>query len=233
MEIYQLGQLFETVQLNNVLSDGKTFPDCVPKYPLETILETYNQLKNSNDFDLKAFILNHFDLPISEFDDFKSDPDKSITEHIDSLWTVLTRQPDKAASSLIPLPHPYIVPGGRFREIYYWDSYFTMLGLQASKRVDLIENMVDNFSFLLNTIGHIPNGNRTYYVGRSQPPFYAAMVQLLSEEKGNDILIKYLPELELEYVFWMKNAEILRGGKNALNHVVLMSNSLIMNRYWD
>jgi alpha,alpha-trehalase len=233
MEIYQLEQLFEAVQLNNVLSDGKTFPDCVPKYPLETILETYNQLKNKGDFDLKAFVLNHFDLPISEFDDFKSDPNKSITQHIDSLWAILTRQPDKAASSLIPLPHPYIVPGGRFREIYYWDSYFTMLGLQVSKRVDLIENMVDNFSFLLKTIGHIPNGNRTYYVGRSQPPFYAAMVQLLSEEKGNNILVKYLPELELEYIFWMKNADILRGGKNALNHVVLMPNSLIMNRYWD
>jgi alpha,alpha-trehalase len=49
--------------------------------------------------------------------------------------------------SLIPLPYPYIVPGGRFQEIYYWDSYFTMLGLSVSGRFDLIENMVDNFLF--------------------------------------------------------------------------------------
>jgi alpha,alpha-trehalase len=73
--------------------------------------------------------------------------------------------------SLIPLPYPYIVPGGRFQEIYYWDSYFTMLGLSVSGRFDLIENMVDNFSFLIKTLGHIPNGNRSYYISRSQPPF--------------------------------------------------------------
>lgn len=233
MEIYELTELFAAVQLNNILPDGKTFPDCVPKLSLEKILDSYNQSKNDADFDLKAFVLHHFDLPKSDFDDFKSDPNKSITAHIDGLWTVLTRQPDKAMSSLIPLPHPYVVPGGRFREIYYWDSYFTMCGLRVSKRIDLIENMVDNFAFLLNTIGHIPNGNRTYYVGRSQPPFFAAMVQLLSEEKGKHILVKYLPQLECEYNFWMKNASILRGLKNASNRVVLMPNASLMNRYWD
>jgi alpha,alpha-trehalase len=234
MEIYELGQLFNDVQLNNILSDGKTFPDCIPKADLTTILNQFNLLKNNKDFDLKAFILNHFDLPKSEFEGFKSNPNKSITAHIASLWDVLTRKPDeKAGSSLIPLPHPYVVPGGRFREIYYWDSYFTMLGLRVSKRIDLIENMVDNFAYLLNTIGHIPNGNRTYYIGRSQPPFFAAMVQLLSEEKGKEILIKYLPELELEHDFWMKNADILRGPLKAKNRVVELSNDLILNRYWD
>jgi alpha,alpha-trehalase len=233
MEIYELTELFEAVQLNNVLSDGKTFPDCVPKYSLETILQQYNLFKDTLDFDLKTFVLHHFHLPKTDFDDFKSDPNKSITAHIESLWAVLTRQPDSAEGSLIPLPHPYVVPGGRFREIYYWDSYFTMLGLRVSKRIDLIENMVDNFAYLLKTIGHIPNGNRTYYVGRSQPPFFAAMVQLLSEEKGKEALIKYLPELELEYIFWMKNAEILRGGKKSTNRVVAFPNDLLMNRYWD
>jgi alpha,alpha-trehalase len=233
MEIYELGQLFKDVQLNNVLSDGKTFPDCLPKQDLATILATYNQAKDAPDFDLKTFVLAHFDLPKTDFDDFKSDPNKTIVEHIESLWDVLTRQPDKAASSLIPLPHPYVVPGGRFREVYYWDSYFTMCGLRVSKRIDLIENMVDNFAYLLRTIGHIPNGNRTYYVGRSQPPFFAAMVELLSKEKGKDVLVKYLPELETEYVFWMKNAPLLRGDENAHSRVVGFSNGLILNRYWD
>jgi alpha,alpha-trehalase len=234
MEIYELKELFESVQLNNILSDGKTFPDCMPKDDLKTILNQFNVLKNNKDFDLKTFILNHFDLPRSEFDDFKSDSNKSITEHIASLWDVLTRKPDNStASSLIPLPHPYVVPGGRFREIYYWDSYFTMLGLRVSKRIDLIENMVDNFAYLLNTIGHIPNGNRTYYIGRSQPPFFAAMVQLLSEEKGDNSLIKYLPELELEYNFWMKRGELLRGEYNATHRVVVQDDGMSLNRYWD
>ena len=86
-------------------------------------------------------------------------------------------------SSLLPLPYPYIVPGGRFNEIYYWDSYFTQLGLQQSGRVDMIENMIKNFAHLIETVGYIPNGNRSYFIGRSQPPFFSLMVRLLAQEK--------------------------------------------------
>ena len=233
MEIYELGKLFEAVQMQNILADGKTFPDCLPKMPLTDIKATYESVKNAPDFDLKAFVEAHFDLPTNHSDDFKSDLNQSITTHITKLWAVLTRQPDAASSSLIPLPHSYIVPGGRFREIYYWDSYFTMLGLQASKRVDLIENMVKNFSFLLNTIGHIPNGNRTYYVGRSQPPFYALMVRLLSAEKGQKILKKYLPELEKEYSFWMNGSDLLSAHYEPFYRIVRMPDGSVLNRYWD
>jgi alpha,alpha-trehalase len=244
MEIYELGQLFEEVQMKNILSDGKTFPDCFPKYSLDDILEKYQQAKEKKGFKLLDFVNQNFDLPTNKGADFQSDTKKSINAHIESLWNVLTREPDKGQSSLIPLPHPYIVPGGRFREIYYWDSYFTMLGLQVSKRVDLIENMVNNFAFLINTIGHIPNGNRTYYVGRSQPPFFAMMVKLLSEERGAATLVKYLPELEKEYIFWMQGSRILRGRKfdektkllsqkTNTQRVVRMPNGTILNRYWD
>src|SRR5258708_4657890 len=84
----------------------------------------------------------------------------SMEDHIRALWPLLTRSPDTAdaQSSLIPLPHPYIVPGGRFREVYYWDSYFTMLGLIQSGRTDLVRDMLDNFSYLIAPVGHIPNG---------------------------------------------------------------------------
>ncbi len=233
MEIFKLGHLFEAVQMNNILSDGKTFPDCLPKMPLEIIQENYEKVKNTEGFNLLDFVTAHFDLPTNNGADFKSDMSKDITTHITSLWQVLTREPDKGESSLIPLPYPYIVPGGRFREIYYWDSYFTMLGLQVSGRVDMIENMVDNFSYLLNTVGHIPNGNRTYYIGRSQPPFYALMVNLLSEEKGTDVLVRYLPELEKEYAFWMKGSDTLNEDNKAINHSVRLPNGAILNRYWD
>jgi alpha,alpha-trehalase len=83
--------------------------------------------------------------------------------HIKNLWGALRREPDKKieGSSLLPLPHPYIVPGGRFREIYYWDSYFTMLGLKESGETEMIENMIKNFAYLIETYGHIPNGNRS------------------------------------------------------------------------
>src|SRR5439155_797550 len=75
-------------------------------------------------------------------------------------------------------PPPSVAPGGRFREVYYWDSYFTMLGLVASGRTDLVRSMLDNFAYLIRTVGHIPNGNRTYYLSRSQPPFFGAMIGL-------------------------------------------------------
>ncbi len=233
MQIYELGELFEAVQMNNILSDGKTFPDCLPKKSLKIIRILYENQHDTEGFNLNNFVHAQFDMPTNNGADFTSDANKSISEHITALWDVLTRQPDKAQSSLIPLPYSFIVPGGRFREIYYWDSYFTMLGLQVSKRVDLIENMVKNFAHLLNTVGHIPNGNRTYYVGRSQPPFFALMVKLLSDEKGKDVLVQFLPALELEYVFWMKGSDILRGGEKAANHAVLLPNNAILNRYWD
>ncbi|MDH4057707.1 MAG: trehalase family glycosidase, partial [Cyclobacteriaceae bacterium] len=116
--------------------------------------------------------------------------------------------------------------------IYYWDSYFTMLGLEVSGRTDLIKNMVDNFSFLIDTIGYIPNGNRTYFIGRSQPPFFSLMVKLLSLHE-EDTLSKYLPQLEKEYHFWMKGAESLSEKTVAQHRVVRMPDGEILNRYWD
>lgn len=88
-----------------------------------------------------------------------------MIEHLNTFWASLTRSSEDAGaySTLIPLPSEYVVPGGRFREIYYWDSYFTMIGLGVSGRVDLIESMLDNFKYQVETIGYIPNGNRTYF----------------------------------------------------------------------
>lgn len=233
MEIHELGELFEVVQTSNILGDGKTFPDCIPKKSLKEISAEYEKVKSTAHFNLKKFILDNFSLPESFAADFKSDAKKTPAEHIQLLWDVLTRQPKSAGGSLISLPHPYIVPGGRFREIYYWDSYFTMLGLQVSKRVDLIENMIDNFAFLIDKFGYIPNGNRTYFVGRSQPPFFSLMVRLLAAEKGNAVLKKYLPQLEKEYAFWMQGAESLSPSQPGGHRVVAMRNGSVLNRYWD
>ncbi|MGE5108774.1 MAG: alpha,alpha-trehalase TreF [Sphingobacteriales bacterium] len=232
-QITDIKDLFEQVQMQLVLEDGKTFPDCIPKYDLATINNSYQQQKNAAGFDLRKFVLDNFQLPVTPHTDFVTDTSKPVEEHVEKLWDILTRKPDAEVSSLIPLPHPYIVPGGRFREIYYWDSYFTMLGLQISGRVEMIENMVENFSHLIDEIGYIPNGNRTYYIGRSQPPFYSLMVRLLAEEKGNDVLIKYLPQLHKEWLFWMKGEGFIDRKNTSSHHVVKMSNGSIMNRYWD
>lgn len=229
--IFELTPLFEAVQLQKVFADGKTFVDCIPKTSADDIITVYEKEKQADGFDLKQFVLAHFELPKAFASDVKVAA--SVEQHIHQLWDVLTRQPDEAGGSLIPLPNAYVVPGGRFGEVYYWDSYFTMLGLHASGIYAMLDNMVQNFAHLIHTVGFIPNGNRTYYLGRSQPPFFSLMVQLLAGIKGKEVLIDYLPALEKEYAFWMNGNEQLNKRNIAVNHVVLMSNGTVLNRYWD
>jgi alpha,alpha-trehalase len=231
--IFDCHPLFEDVQLQQIFADGKTFVDCVPKYSLDEISKKYDLQKETSGFDLKDFVLAHFDLPKQFTTVYESETAKNIDEHINGLWDALTRKPDEKKGSLIPLPQPYIVPGGRFGEVYYWDSYFTMLGLNASGRHDMVESMVHNFSHLIATVGFIPNGNRSYYLGRSQPPFYSLMVRLLAAEKGKNILPKYLPTLEMEYQYWMKGQGDLDEINTTLYHTARMKDGEIMNRYCD
>lgn len=231
-EAYQA--LFVAVQMQKVFPDGKTFADCTPKFSREEILTNYNKQKELPTFDLKKFVATHFDLPKQYASNFKSDTTQSPETHINLLWSVLTRQPEQATKgTLITLPKPYIVPGGRFGEIYYWDSYFTMLGLQVSNQVQMMENMLDNFAYLIDEFGYIPNGNRTYFLGRSQPPFFAAMVNLLAEMKGNEVYLKYHIALEKEYLFWMDGADKLTNENPAYRRVVRLKDGSILNRYWD
>ena len=228
------GKLFSDVQMNRVFADGKTFVDCIPKRKPAEIVADYEAGKSAPGFDLKKFVLENFEVPGSPTENYKTNSTEDVVTHIRNLWAVLKRTPDKTVegSSLLPLPFPYIVPGGRFREVYYWDSYFTMLGLKESGETEMIDNMVRNFAFLIENYGHIPNGNRTYYLGRSQPPFFSLMVELLAEIKGDSIYQQFLPAMEKEYQFWMDGADKLRPGQ-AFRRVVCLRNGENLNRYWD
>ena len=152
---------------------------------------------------------------------------------IAELWPTLTRSAASAArgSSLIPVPKPFVVPGGRFRELYYWDSYFTMLGLKADRREDLLESMIDDFGSLIERYGHVPNGTRTYYLSRSQPPFFYAMVAL-SRTRDPRVRARRLRSLKAEYAFWMAGAGELKPGE-ASGHVVRMPDNGLLNRPFD
>lgn len=244
--IQSLSPLYEAIQTSGIFPDSKFFPDCTLKLAPEEILAAYEQAKDQPGFDLKTFVTVHFEFPETSDSDFNS-ANKPIREHLENLWNILLREPNLTFtpnhSSLIALPHPYIVPGGRFREVYYWDSYFTMLGLQVSGCTEVIQNMVDNFAYQIETIGHIPNGNRTYYLSRSQPPFFALMVSLLAEIKGEATLLKYRRALEKEYAFWMDGEVALTDAKTAAQEevpilttyrrVVILADGSILNRYWD
>lgn len=231
----QLEELFTNVQLGHVFPDSKTFVDARPKFPPEQILQKYRKVRNQQNFDLAAFVAGNFELPEHAGTDFALNPNLSMAEHIINHWDYLTREADekKPFSTLIPLPNDYIVPGGRFREIYYWDSYFTMHGLAASGRMELVESMLNNFAYLIDSLGFIPNGNRTYYLSRSQPPFFSSMLSLYQHHKGTRAALPYLPQLLKEYSFWMEGLEEVSERKPAAFHVVRMPDGSILNRYYD
>jgi len=228
-----LGPLFSDVQSAKLFPDQKTFADAVPKSDPLTILADYRMQRKQSGFDLRHFVDVNFTLP-GEGEKYVPPAGQNLREHIDGLWPVLTRTTDKASSkwdSLLPLPKSYVVPGGRFREVYYWDSYFTMLGLAESGHWNKISDMVDNFAYEIDTFGHIPNGNRSYYLSRSQPPFFSLMVELLATH-DKDALKKYRPQMEKEYAYWMEGVDGLQPGQ-ANKRVVKLDDGTILNRYWD
>jgi alpha,alpha-trehalase len=231
-----LGPVFSDVQMSGIFADSKTFADARPLRPPAQIASLYVHQRSRAGFSLQAFVRRYFDLPRPTPTLLQSDTSQTMEEHIRALWPVLTRDPlrdtSATASSLIALPHPYVVPGGRFREVYYWDSYFTMLGLVRSGRLDLVRSMLDNFAYLIETFGHVPNGNRTYYLSRSQPPFFAAMVGLYAGATDTAHALPYLEALEAEHAFWMDGEDRTRPGV-PFRRVVRLPGGAVLNRYWD
>jgi alpha,alpha-trehalase len=211
-ELY--GELFDAVQHQRIFEDSKTFCDAIPRYltPNE-IVDLYRQKYHQLNFNLTSFIFDHFILPnttIIVHDKW------TIEQHCYRLWPFLTRITNRENfSSFIDVQNSFVVPGGRFREFYYWDTYFTMLGLLRSNQTQLIDNMLNNFAYLIQTIGLIPNGNRYYYEGRSQPPFFSLMTELTGKTD------KYKNDLEKEYQFWMTHRNIT------------LDDGTILNRYYD
>lgn len=230
----EYGELFKEVQLNAVFPDSKSFVDALPKRPPEQIVNEFNQQRHEPGFDLKKFVAAHFDPPPDVASGYHSVAGQDVREHIDDLWKVLERKPadQRPYSSRLALPHPYVVPGGRFNEIFYWDSYFTMQGLEESGRHDLTLDMIANFGWMIDHYGHIPNGNRSYFLSRSQPPFFAAMIELAAVKEGDAVYKKYLPQLTREYEFWMDGANALKPGE-AHRRVVKLQDGEVLNRYWD
>ena len=229
-----LGALFHDIQIARIYPDSKTLVDAKPRVDPAELRARYERLRNTANFSLRAFVDANFDAPAAAGAGARSDTTQSMEEHIRGLWPALTRPADPvdARSSLIPLPGAYVVPGGRFREVYYWDSYFTMLGLIQSGRTDLVKNMLDNFAYLVRTVGHIPNGNRTYYLSRSQPPYFSAMVGLYAGATDSSRALPYLAAMESEHDFWMAGAERVSPG-TAARRVVRLRDGSYLNRYWD
>jgi alpha,alpha-trehalase len=111
---------------------------------------------------------------------------------------------------LLYLPRPYVVPGGRFNEMYGWDSYFIQVGLLADGEVELSRDMVENFIYEIEHYGTILNANRTYYLTRSQPPFLTEMILGVFERTGDrEWLRRTRPAIEKYYRFWTTEPHLI------------------------
>ena len=228
------GPLFERVQLTPLFSDSKIFVDAYPKMNPEELLVLFKKKCQEKHFDLKRFVLKHFTLPQEE-KNYVSQA-CSLKDHIFQMWEILEKdmKPKSPYSTLIELPKPHIVPGGRFRECFYWDSYFVSLGLATSNQLKKIENMAINFAFLLDCFGLIPNGNRIYFLSRSQPPYFSYLLELLLQHKKEEKeVLKFMPQLEAEYHYWMRGKEKLSQEKKVECSCVLIDEKTILNRFFD
>ncbi len=131
-----------------------------------------------------------------------------------------------AAQGLLYLPNSYVVPGGRFNEMYGWDSYFILLGLEAEHREALAKGIVDDFLFEVENYGAVLNANRTYYLTRSQPPFLTSMIRAVYEdpasfpntpegrEQAQDWLENAYADADKDYAYWTRPEH--RAGRTRL-----------------
>ena len=121
-----------------------------------------------------------------------------------------------AEGNLLALPYPFTVPciTGAFNEMYYWDTYFTNRGLLLSGRLDLAKHKCENIAHMIRTYGYMPNGTRTFYLGRSQPPYFALMVEDVYEVLQEDHWLAEMYDVACQkYDFWMTR----RIAPNGLN----------------
>ncbi|XP_063292242.1 trehalase [Pelobates fuscus] len=234
--IYCTGNLLHTVQMAKIFKDDKHFVDMGLRDTPSRILKKFQSLVNSNQGEalvskLKDFLNTSFAEPGDEIEpwlppDWKENPEllsqitdprlKQWASDLNHLWKSLGRKikqevkdlPDR--HSQIYVPNAVIVPGGRFREFYYWDSYWVINGLLLSEMSSTARGMIENFLYLVDRYGWIPNGGRVYYIRRSQPPFLTMMMDSYMEnQKNTTFLSENIALLEKEYNFWMTNRSVI------------------------
>ncbi|MFB6082326.1 MAG: trehalase family glycosidase [Halanaeroarchaeum sp.] len=229
------GELFRAVQSGELFDDDKTFVDAVPRVPPPLIVERFLDQRQTDDFDLETFVHRHFIIPAPV--EHEGAHPASMEEYIETVWSSLTRRFDADPpedGTLFALPNRHVVPGGRFREMYYWDSYFIAEGLAAVDRVDAVVDIVDNVAAMIDDFGFVPLGNRVYYDSRSQVPLFYRMLHVLERERDFAAVEPYVDRLLTEYEFWMAGRErVDPDGPGAARRVVGLPDGSRLNRYWD
>ncbi|XP_044759523.1 trehalase-like [Coccinella septempunctata] len=240
-EIYCKGNLLKTVQMSRIFPDSKTFVDMEMTRSPSDVMKNFNSLMSSTNnhpsrSQIKSFVQDNFQ-PGNELEDWKLpdfDPNppflrrikvpeyRKFAKDLVQLWANFSRilKPDVFKEperySIIPVSNGFVIPGGRFREFYYWDSYWIIKGLLASGMHQTVRGMIDNFLSMVDRYGFVPNGGRIYYLNRSQPPLLNLMVHEYLKAT-NDIpwLKKNVHLLQEELKYWLKTQTITFTYNNA------------------
>ena len=248
-DIFCTGPILAAFQLAGIWNDSKTFVDFSLRSDPSEVYAAFLQLSNLSSASLTTFLHAHFDTNSSDLlpwnlPDWTPDPPQlsairdphfhNFSAQLNALWFVLGRQvapdvyehPDR--HTLLPLLQPYmVVPGGRFREFYYWDSYWIVRGLLLCGMHSTARIVIDNLAWMVRQFGFVPNGSRQYYLTRSQPPFLSLMVDFYHATAPNATwLAEVLPSLDAEYSYWMTL------GEHAVEVLDASNRTWTLNRYF-
>ncbi|KAJ0739600.1 putative alpha,alpha-trehalase [Helianthus annuus] len=210
--------------------DPKYYVDLSLKFDLPVVKQAFDHLPRTVNGSVSGSDLNGFltkfmngaqeDLEVVDPVDFVGEPDGFLPKvvhpgvrhwalEVHSLWKNLSRKVsgrvlrNPELHTLLPLKHPVVIPGSRFQEVYYWDSYWIIRGLMVSKMYETAKGMVLNLIEFVDTYGYVLNGARAYYTNRSQPPLLSSMViEVYKRTNDIDLVKKALPALIKEHKFW-------------------------------
>ncbi|XP_060878731.1 trehalase-like [Metopolophium dirhodum] len=233
-DIYCHGELLDDIQMQQLYSDSKTFVDKKLRRSEAEIIKSYRELKLRNNGRvptravLTKFVEDNFsDDPLVEWvpPDFVETPTISTYVQdqnykiwilqLNQIWKRLARRVDEDVKinpdrhSSIYLPNGFFIAGGRFTELYYWDSYWIIRGAILCDMKDSARGIIQNFLYLVHRFGYVPNGSRIYYLMRSQPPLLIQMAaSYYTYTDDLDFIKKNIQYLEAEFNFWMTNRTI-------------------------
>lgn len=236
-----VGSILHTVQMAKVFPDSKTFVDMKMMKPQTQIEDEFKDIIAAEGDNLapeviRKFVEDNFTLENQMEDyvpaDWFKDPslvsriaDSNYSQFAADLhdrWKILCRKIkddvyfNQDRYSLLYLPHPVVVPGGRFREIYYWDTFWVIRGLIQSEMYDTVKGMLLNFVHLIKQFGMIPNGGRSYYLNRSQPPMFIQMVQEYLDATGDaQFVLDNIEAMETELSYWYNqhSVQVFKDGE--------------------
>ncbi|XP_014279134.1 trehalase isoform X2 [Halyomorpha halys] len=244
-DVFCRGHLLDVVQMAALYQDSKTFVDKKMKYPAAMILENFERFYDESEGIperelIRGFVDSNFEVA-NELENYEP-PDwvpypsilKDIADvhlrnwasELNSIWKNLTRKHTSEVVkspelfSSIVVPNGFVVPGGRFSELYYWDTYWIINGLLICDMIRTARGMVENLLHLVATIGHVPNGGRIYYEERTQPPLLTQMVESYYKYSFDfDFIASNINLLDKEMDFWTRTRTV-RIMKHGVHYVL-------------